>query len=231
MKCLIVDDNPMARAVLRQMAGRVEWLEVVGECEEAIQTIHFLQQSEIDLLLLDVEMPDMSGLELLESLPVKPFTILITSKENYAVQAFDLNVVDYLVKPIQLARFMMAMQRVKELFELKKREMPEQADPTFLFVRTNNALTRVPFDEIHYIQAMDDYVTIVTKDKKYLVHATLKGIADKLSEKKFCRVHRSYIIAIDKIEDIADNMITIGKQVVPLSESYKSTLLNRLNLL
>lgn len=231
MKCLIIDDNPMARTVLRQMATRVEWLEVVGECEEAIQAIHFLQKQEVDLLFLDVEMPDMNGLELLESLTQKPITILITSKEEYAVKAFDFNVADYLVKPIHLARFMTAAQRAKELFDLKKREIPNQPDSDFLFVRTNNALTRVPLAHILYLQAMDDYVTIMTKDKKHLVHTTMKLIAEKLPEPRFCRVHRSYIVAVDKIESIADNMITIGKQVIPLSESYKAMLLSHLNLL
>lgn len=231
MKCLIVDDNPMARTVLRQMAAKVDWLEVRGECEEAVQTIQYLQQYEVDLLFLDVEMPDMTGLELLESLTRKPITILITSREEYAVKAFDVNVVDYLVKPVSFARFMTAVQRAKELFDLQKREIPSVGGNDFLFVRANNALTRVPFDQILYVQAMDDYVVIFTKAQKYMVHTTLKGISEKLPEATFCRVHRSYIVALDKIDSIADNMIAIAKQVIPLSESYKPALLSRLNLL
>ncbi|NUN99150.1 MAG: response regulator transcription factor [Saprospiraceae bacterium] len=229
MKCLIVDDNPMARTVLRQMATKVEWLEILGECETALETIRYLQQYEVDLLFLDVEMPDMNGLELLESLVRKPITILITSREEYAVKAFDVNVADYLVKPVGFARFMTAVQRAKELLDLQRKEPSTTND--YLFVRANNALTRVPFDQILFIQAMDDYVVIATALQKYLVHTTMKGIGEKLPEKSFCRVHRSYIVAIDKIDSIADNMIAIAKQVIPLSESYKPALMSRLNLL
>lgn len=231
MKCLIVDDNPMARTVLRQMAAKVAWLEVMDECEEAVQAIHYLQQHEVDLLFLDVEMPEMTGLELLESLVRKPITILITSREEYAVKAFDVNVADYLVKPVSFARFMTAVQRAKEVFDLQNRETPNAGGNDYLFVRANNALTRVPFDQILFVQAMDDYVVIVTKTHKHMVHTTLKGIGEKLPEATFCRVHRSYITAIDKIDNIADNMITIGRQVIPLSESYKQALLSRLNLI
>ncbi len=231
MKCLIVDDNPMARAVLRQMVTQIAWLELAGECENALQVVNFLQKEKIDLLFLDVEMPGMSGLELLETLPQKPIVILITSKEDYAVQAFSLRVADYIVKPISLTRFTAAVQYARELKHTQKESAGNSIQEKFLFIRANNALTKINFDDILYVQALDDYVSIVTKDKKHTVHITMKALLENLPVPQFCRVHRSYIVALDKIESIADNMIVIAKQVIPLSESYKTELMSRLNLI
>jgi two-component system, LytTR family, response regulator len=233
MKYLIVDDNPMARAVLRQLGSGMEDLTLAGECVSALDAFNFLQKEKVDLLLLDVEMPEMSGIELLQNLPVRPLVILITSKPEYAVEAFDLNVVDYIVKPITLPRFMAAMVKAKEIWNSTHNTLEESLKKDFLFVRTNGILTKIRFDEILWVQAMVDYVQFfVGADKKYTVHATMKSVENHLNHPCFVRVHRSYIVNTDKIDRIEEgSVIVIGKQAIPLSEPFKPTVMERLNIL
>lgn len=233
MKYLIIDDNPMARTVLRQIASRVEGLQLAGECASALEAFNFLQKEPVDLLLLDVEMPEMSGLELLQNLPTRPLVILITSKPEYAVEAFDLNVADYIVKPVSLARFMTAVHKAREIWDGRLNTVEKSTEKDYLFVRADGALLKIRFDEILWVQALVDYVQFITvSGKKHTVHATMKAVESHLHDPRFARSHRSYIVNTDKIDRIEEGtMIIIGKQVVPLSEQYKAALLKRLNLL
>jgi two-component system, LytTR family, response regulator len=233
MKYLIIDDNPMARAVLRQLASGVEGMEFVGECASAKEAYNFLQKETADLLLLDVEMPEMSGIELLQSLPNRPLVILITSKKEYAVEAFDFNVVDYIVKPVTLPRFIMAVQKVQEIAGSHLNSVEKSNEKDYLFVRAEGVLTKIRFDDVLWIQALVDYVQFITSSgKKYTVHATMKAVESHLSDPRFVRTHRSYIVNTDKIDRIEEgSMIVIGKQVVPMSEQYKQIVTKQLNLL
>lgn len=233
MKYLIVDDNPLARTVLRQIASGVEGMTLAGECASALEAFNFLVNESVDLLLLDVEMPGMNGLELLKNLSPRPIVILITSKTEYAVDAFDLNVADYLVKPVTLPRFMVAIQKARELWDGRLNTVEKGMDKDYLFVRADGVLTKIRFDEILWVQALVDYVQFITDSgKKYTVHATMKNVENHLSEARFSRIHRSYIVNTDKIDRIEEGtMIVIGKHIVPLSEQYKPALMKRLNLL
>lgn len=233
MKYLIIDDNPMARAVLRQLASGIKEMTLAGECDSALEAFNFLQKEMVDLLLLDVEMPEMSGIELLQSLSSRPLTILITSKTDYAVEAFDLNVADYIVKPVSLPRFMTAIQKARDLWESRTNTVEKSTEKDYLFVRSDGVLLKIRFSDILWIQALVDYVQFVTASgKKYTVHATMKAVESHLNEAQFMRTHRSYIVNIDKIDRIEEGtMIVIGKQVIPMSEQYKSALSKRLNLL
>ncbi len=233
MTYLIIDDNPMARAVLRQITSGMEGLTLAGECASALEAFNFLQKKPVDLLLLDVEMPEMSGLELLQHLPTRPLVILITSKTDYAVEAFDLNVADYIVKPVTLPRFMAAVQKARELWDGRLNTVEKSTEKDYLFVRTDGALTKIRFDEILWVQALVDYVQFVTvSGKKHTVHATLKAVESHLSDPRFVRTHRSYIVNTDKIDRVEEGaMIVIGKQVVPMSEQYKAAVTKQLNLL
>jgi DNA-binding LytR/AlgR family response regulator len=233
MKYLIIDDNPMARAVLRQIASSLEGLTLAGECASALDAFNFLQKEPVDLLLLDVEMPEMSGLELLQNLSTRPLVILITSKTEYAAEAFDLNVADYIVKPVTIARFMGAIQKARELWDGRHNTVEQSTEKDYLFVRTDGALIKIRYDEILWVQALVDYVQFVTvSGKKYTVHATMKAVVNHLSDRRFVRSHRSYIVNSDKIDRIEEGaMIVVGKQVIPMSDQYKTGVMERINLL
>jgi len=231
MRCIIVDDNVMARMAMKKLTDQVKDISVVAECENAMGAYNIISKEPVDLLLLDIEMPGMSGIELIKNLGKKsPFIIFTTAKTNYAVDAFELNVVDYLVKPIELPRFLKAIDRVKEATE-SEREQIEVKDKEFVFIRDSGILKRITADEILYLEAMGDYVKVFTPQKFHIVHATLKSIEDKLPSLKFMRVHRSYIVALNKIDYIEEGVISINGTAIPVADAYRTALNNRLNLL
>jgi DNA-binding LytR/AlgR family response regulator len=231
MNCLIVDDNKMARTAMKQLASHVEQLNVLGECSSAIETYNLLQKEKIDLLLLDIEMPGMTGIELTRNLGKKaPVIIFTTVKKDYAVEAFELNVADYLIKPVSPARFIQAIERAREICEAPSQEV-QVSENEFVFIRDNGVLKRIKIDEILFLEAMGDYVKLHTPQKYYAIHTTLKAVEEKLPPVRFMRVHRSYIVALDKIEAIEDGTIVILKNAVPVADAYRSALNSRLNLL
>jgi DNA-binding LytR/AlgR family response regulator len=231
MKCLIVDDNKLARMALEKLMSQVPSLELVKECSDAGEALEALNTTPVDLLLLDIEMPGMSGLELIRKMSNnRPLIIFTTSKTDYAVEAFELNVVDYLVKPISLPRFRQAIEKANEAMESNKEEVKVE-EQGFVFVKDNGVLKRISIDDIMFLEAMGDYVKVHTAQKFHVVHATLKSIEEKLPATKFLRVHRSYIVAINKIDYIQEGTISIGKTSIPVADTHKSNLNKRLNLL
>lgn len=231
MKCIIVDDNKMARMALRQLVSQLPQLELVAESSDATEALDTLDNTQIDLLLLDIEMPGMSGLDLIKKLGTnRPLIIFTTAKTDYAVEAFELNVVDYLVKPITLPRLKQAVEKVTETLESNKEEVKVE-EQGFVFVKDNGVLKRISIEDILFLEAMGDYVKVHTPQKFHVVHATLKSIEEKLPASKFIRVHRSYIVAINKIDYIQEGTISIGKTTIPVADTHKSNLNKRLNLL
>ena len=171
-------------------------------------------------------------MELLDSLAQKPLVILITSKRDYAVEAFEYRVLDYLVKPVTYPRFITAVQKAWEAFQQQQlTKTPPFAGKEQLFIKVNNALTRIDVEDILFIQALGDYVTIVGRDKRYTVHFTMKELEQRLPPTRFIRTHRSYIVALDKIDNVEENSIAIGKNLIPVSESYRNHFFSRLDLL
>ena len=231
MNCLIVDDNKLARTAMKQLASHVEYLHVAGECNSAMEAYNLLQKEKIDLLLLDIEMPGMSGLELTRNLGKKrPVIIFTTVKKEYAVEAFELNVADYLIKPVQPARFIQAIDKAREITDSNQREL-QVSDTEFVFIRDTGILKRIRTEDILFLEAMGDYVKLNTPQKFHAIHTTLKALEEKLPTGKFMRVHRSYIVALDKIESIEDGTILIGKNAIPIADAYRTALNNKLNLL
>jgi DNA-binding LytR/AlgR family response regulator len=231
MKCIIVDDNQMARMALKQLVSQVQALDLIAECNDAAEALDVLNSSQVDLLLLDIEMPGMTGLDLIKQLGnSKPLIIFTTAKKEYAVEAFELNVVDYLVKPIALPRFKQATDKAEEALDSNKQELKVE-EQGFVFVKDNGILKRIAIDDILFLEAMGDYVKVHTPQKFHVVHATLKSIEEKLPSSKFIRVHRSYIVAINKIDYIQEGTISIGKTTIPVADTHKSNLNKRLNLL
>ena len=172
MNCLIVDDNKIIRVLLREMLSSIDFINVVGDCENPMQALSLLSTTPVDLILLDVEMPKMSGIDFLKNTTKRPLVILITAKTKYAIEAFEYNVVDYIIKPINEDRLLKALIRAKELFESTNQTI-EKVDKDFIFVRENSVLQKILVMDILYIQALGDYLIIYTKDKKHTVHLTL----------------------------------------------------------
>jgi len=231
MECLIVDDNKVARLLLRQLLEKEGSVTVIGECDDGVSANRFLQNKTTDILFLDIEMPGMSGLELLRMLPERPLTILTTAKQGYAVEAFELNVVDYLVKPFSLSRVMLAIERARELLNHKNTQLSKGASNETLFIKDNKSIKKVAINEILFMEAKGDYMRINVPNKSYVIHSSLKTVEDKFPPGKFARVHRSFVIAIDKIDYIEDRVVYIHNQAIPISDTYRDSLLQNLNLL
>ncbi len=231
MNCIIVDDNIIARTTMRQLASQVEDLTVIAECESALEAYNFLQKNTIDLLLLDIEMPEMTGLELTKNLGNKsPLIIFTTSNKEYALEAFELNVVDYILKPVIPSRFIVAIDKVREILQSNTEDV-KMNDDEFIFIRDSNIVRKIQLDDIQYAEAMGDYVKIFVGKKFYAIHATLKATEERLPTSKFLRVHRSYIVAVKKIETIQDGALIINEKPIPVADAYRAVLNKRLNIL
>lgn len=231
MNCIIVDDIKTERMALKQLISQVSFLNLKHECSNPIEAFNYLQKESVDLVFLDVEMPGMSGLDLIKNLEKRPIVILITAHKDYAIEAFELNVVDYLVKPVELSRFMVAISRAKELVNTRDDSVEMNNDKDYIFVRSNSVLTKIRIKDIIYIQALGDYVNIYTSEKRIAVHITLKGIEECLPSDKFYRMHRSYVVALDHIDSVEENTAIAGKHMLPIGENFKKEMLKRLNLI
>jgi two-component system, LytTR family, response regulator len=231
MNCIIVDDNKLARTALKELVSQVDFLELKEECANSLDAYNYLKKENIDLVFLDVEMPEMSGIELIKNLVKRPIIILVTAKKDYAVEAFEINVADYIIKPVTLSRLMVAVSRAKVLFEANTQKPDSvEKDKEYIFVRSNSVLTKIKINEIIYIQALGDYVNIYTKEKRHTVHITLRGMEEKLGVSSFYRLHRSYLVALDHVDCIEEGTAYVGKYPLPISEQFKKELLRKLNL-
>ncbi len=229
-RCLVVDDNKISTLLLVQLLEQVPDMQIAGTCASAMEASVFLSNNAVDLLFLDIEMPGMSGIELLQSLQERPLTILTSANKGYAIEAFELNVVDYIVKPVMLPRLMKTLQRATELLREEDVTINEVASE-YIFIKDGKAIRKILFKDIFYIEAKGDYVKIHFADKSYVIHTSLRVLEEKLSAKDFIRVHRSYIVAVEKIDYIEDNVLYLNGIPVPLSEFYKNGVLGRLNFL
>jgi DNA-binding LytR/AlgR family response regulator len=229
MNCLIVDDNPMARSTLSHLCSQVTDLKVIRECCNAIEAYNFLQSDRADILFLDIEMPEMSGLELTRCVGREIIIIFTTSKKDYAVDGFDLNIADYLTKPIAPARFLQAVGKAREIYTANHNHI-RQAGDEFIFVRDTAVTRLLRYRDILYLEAMGDYVKFHTLQKVYAIHGTLKAVEERLPMLQFIRVHRSFIVAVDKVDTIENGGLAIGSRFVPVADSYRKALNERMNI-
>lgn len=214
INCIIVEDEPLAQKKLEGFIYKTDFLSLQKSFNNAIEAINFIKSNPSLLVFLDIEMKDLSGIQMLESLSERPKVIITTAYEKYAITGFDLQVSDYLLKPITFERFLKACNKVlDELFQT-------QAEKDKIFIKTEHRLEGVFLDSIMFIEGMRDYRKIVLKDKKIMTLQTFKDLQNILPEKSFCRVHNSYIVAINKIEKIERNRIKIGDKLIPVSDSY-----------
>lgn len=229
MNCLIVDDNKIARTVLKHLISDLEFLNLMGECENILQATNILNKESIDLILLDVEMPKITGLEFLKSQPNHPLIILISSKPDYALEAFEYNVVDFILKPVKEDRFLKAIYRAKETFDSNHLQM--QFEKEYFFIKEKGKSSKLMIQDILFIQALGDYVTITTASRKYTIHYTLSAIEKELPSNKFMRIHRSYVVALDKIDSLEEGTVYIFQTPIPVGDTQRPLLAKKLNLL
>lgn len=230
MKALIVDDNDIARTTLVHLAKQVPDLSIVSEFSNAIEAYHYLQSNSVDLIFLDIEMPEMTGIELTKTLSGKDTIIIFTtSKKEYALEAFELNIADYLLKPIMPVRFLQAVSKAQTILESRKENVEITRDE-FLFVRDSNITRRLKLDDIFYAEAMGDYVKFYTKEKMFAIHGKMKTAEERLPKDHFIRVHRSYIVSVGKIDTLQDGGIMINGKFIPVADAYRKALNTRMNV-
>lgn len=227
IKAIIVDDEPLARSGLESYAREVDFLEISAVCENALEANNALHQHKPQLMFLDIEMPRLSGIEFLKSLPNPPLVIFTTAYPNYALQGFELDVLDYLVKPFPFARFLKAVNKARDLLLLQKQEVhPDSAVPAgYFFVKTENKLERVVFEEISYVQAMENYVIIHTHAQKIMTMMTMKSLEESLPAADFMRVHKSYLVNRHKVLAVEGNELRVGDARVPVSRQKKQEIM------
>lgn len=224
MKCLIVDDEPLAQQLMEEFAGRIPFLEVVGKCSSATEAIEVLRTKTIDLILLDIHMPRLSGLDFISSLNNPPQFILVTAYSEYALQGFNVNATDYLMKPVPFERFLKAVTKAYELYALRSKPGQDKNNTSgrFMLVKSGYQTVKILFDSISYIEGLKDYVKIYTEGKKPVLSLlTMKGLAETLPSDKFLRIHKSFIVAIDRISTISRNRVMIGEKWIPVGENYR----------
>ena len=237
MNCIILDDEELSRVILKQQLSKHKDLIFIEEFSDAMSALKFLNKHDVDLIFLDIHMPDFSGFDLLQTLKNLPKIILITSDKNFAIEAFEYEcVVDYLVKPINDERFTKAINKARNssLVGLdilsSTKSLTHELESEF-YINIDRRLIKIEYHSVNVVEAKGDYIHIKTDSKNYIVNSTLKKIEEKLPKDLFLKVHRSFIVNFKKIIDIEDNSVLIGKEIIPVSRSQRPELIKRLNLL
>ncbi|SEB50769.1 DNA-binding response regulator, LytR/AlgR family [Tenacibaculum sp. MAR_2009_124] len=230
---IIIDDDELARVIIEKYCSKLDYLNIQSTFDNALDAIDFINNNKVDLVFLDIHMPELSGFDFIDSLNNPPKIILTTSDENFALNAFEYKcIIDYLVKPVKFPRFIKAVTKL----DVKKREssngeQKNDEEKNELYVNIDRRLVKILIPDIYLIEAKGDYINIKTETKNHIVHTTMKKIEEKLPEDLFLKIHRSYIINLKQIIDIEDNSVLIKKEVIPVSRSNRPELMKRLNLL
>ena len=228
IKCIAVDDEPLALDLLEDNISKVPFLELVGKCENAMEAMQVLKEQPVDLIFLDIQMPGLTGLQFIQSMTQKPMIILITAYEKYALQGFNLDVVDYLVKPVSLDRFIKAANKAEELFRLKNRRAGTvpSSEAEFFFVNVDYSLLKIVVSDISWIEGLKDYIKIhlLSSAKPVVTRVTMKSMEEQLPASKFIRIHKSFIVSIASITSVRKNSVFIGAMELTVSENYQHNL-------
>jgi DNA-binding LytR/AlgR family response regulator len=221
----VTDDEPFARKGLQGYIEKVDFLELTGVCESAIELNSMLKQQAVDVLFLDIEMPYMSGIELLKNLSQPPKVIFTTAYEKYAMDGYELEVLDYLLKPISFDRFLRSANKIYDYF---RSQQQSSASPDYFFVKADNKLEKISVADILFVEAMENYIAVYTKDRKIITHLTLKMVQERLPATEFVQPHKSYLVAVNKIDSIEGNVLHISQFQVPVSKYQKEELLQKI---
>lgn len=226
-KCLVVDDEPMARDILRRYVEKLPVLQLIGECSNAIDALLFLQTNPVDLIFLDIRMPELLGTEFVQSLCNPPKIIFTTAFKEYALDGFELDAVDYLLKPVRFERFLKAVNKAfpkenqEQDDELLSREKKTGTD--FIYLRVDRKLVKIILSEVLYIESARDYVRVFTKDKSYITRQTISSVEAMLSGNDFVRIHRSFIISVTQIKSFTNELVEIGNKELPIGKLYRNS--------
>ncbi len=234
LNCLIVDDEPLARKLLCDYVQKVPYIKLLRTCSGPMEALDFLRDNPVDLLFLDIQMPEITGLTLLKILQKKPWVILTTAYSEYALESYDLDVVDYLLKPITLERFLKAMEKINQRMQgIANQQLPSEEaappaaviepSPAYIFVKDGTKLVKVKISEIMYVEGMKDYVAIHTPQQRIVTLQRLKAMEEQLPENQFIRIHNSYIVALEWLDSIHKEKVKVGNALLPISDSYRKS--------
>ncbi|HMH23536.1 MAG TPA: LytTR family DNA-binding domain-containing protein [Puia sp.] len=224
MRCIIVDDEPVARKILQEFVERVPFLELAGKFENSMKTEAYLQNNRADMMFLDIEMPKLSGLDYLKTSFVQPLVILTTAFPQYALEGYELNIIDYLLKPFAFDRFLKAVQKAKEYLDMKNATAP-RALSSYLFVRSEKRIEKIELADILYIESLGNYVNICTETKRIAAYLTLKGIESQLPANEFIKIHQSFLVSLSRINAIEGSQVILKNKALPISRNYRDSVM------
>ncbi|MDB5122201.1 MAG: DNA-binding response regulator [Mucilaginibacter sp.] len=229
LKCIIIDDEPIARKLIEEFIGDIDFLELVGQAENPAKALSLLNDNVVDLIFLDINMPVINGVNFLKSSKNTASVIMTTAYVEHAVEAFSLDVLDYLVKPIPFERFLKACNKAKEIYETKKQIIQLERNPDdYFFIKCDNQIEKILYTDLLYAESMLNYVLLYTATKKMIVYITLKSLEEQLPENLFIKVHKSFIVNRDKIKSIEGNMLNIGSEKITISQNLREKVLSEI---
>ncbi len=230
LSCLVIDDEPVARKGIAGYVGQIPFLSLKGSCKSALEASDIIHREPIDLLFLDIQMPDITGIEFMKSLEHPPAVIFTTAYREYAIEGFEMNALDYLVKPISFQRFLKAANKALSYYEMQRPPAPKEPvnEPGYFFIKSDGQFIKIKFDDVLYFESEKDYLFIYTTQKRYLTLLSLKQLEKELPPDKFVRVHRSFIVSLDKVELMEGNQLVIKDKKIPVSRSQQEAIFNRL---
>ncbi|MFI5155355.1 MAG: LytR/AlgR family response regulator transcription factor [Chitinophagales bacterium] len=226
LQCIIIDDEPIARRGLEEYINEVEFLHLAGAYDHPLKAADILVNQPVDLIFLDIQMPKMTGLDFLKSFSKHPMIIFTTAYPQYAVDGFELDAIDYLVKPFSFERFWKAVMKAKANAEAKTESPAEGQD--YFFIKADNKLVKVNYDDILFVEALQNYVAVITKDKKHITYLTFKSMEEHLQGGRFIKIHKSFIVSVAKIDSIEGNMVRVGSHELPISRSSKEEVMEKI---
>ena len=230
MRCIIVEDEVLARKSLEKLCSKEVELQLLASFEDAREALDYMNKETVDLIFLDIELPSMSGLQFLELVPYMPEIIVTSGNKDYAFDAFEYDVADFLIKPIKAPRFKKGIEKANSR-QTKLGAVAQASAEREIYLKADRRMIRIPYEQICYLESVGDYVKIMTSDESYMIHGTLSSVDERLSHPRFIKVHRKYIVNMDKISDVEDNSIMLSGKVIPLSRAQRPVFLRSINIL
>ena len=227
ISCMIIDDEPLAQKGMEEYVRETDFLQLVAICDSAVKAYSVLHKEAVQLILLDIDMPKLSGIEFLRSLKHPPAAIFTTAYSQYALESYELDIIDYLVKPVSFQRFCKAVSKAKDFLSKKEPAQRPVAEEEYFFLKVNSKFEKIAYDEVLFAEALQNYVSVYLQHKKLISYLTLSSLEKQFPQERFMRVHKSYLVALNKIDTLEGNQIAIGKQLIPVSRSIKEQLMHR----